>query len=52
MDNVIRAYDVNIAGQLSNERIFFNFTARVNGGGGFDSDGIAVDVDGTLFITR
>jgi sugar lactone lactonase YvrE len=52
VDNVIRAFDVDAAGQVSNSRVFFNFTARVPGGGGFDTDGIKVDIDGTLFITR
>jgi hypothetical protein len=52
VDNIIRAFDVDTAGQLTNSRVFFNFTARVVGGGAFDSDGIKVDIDGTLYITR
>jgi sugar lactone lactonase YvrE len=52
VDNVIRAFDVDTAGQVSNSRVFFNFTARVPLGGTFDTDGIKVDIDGTLFITR
>jgi len=52
VDNVIRAFDVDAAGQLSNSRVFFNFTARVPGGGAFDTDGIKVDIDGTLFVSR
>jgi len=52
VDNVIRAFDVAPSGELSNSRVFFNFTQRVPGGGTFDTDGIKVDIDGTLFVTR
>jgi len=53
VDNVVRAFDVDYyTGQLSNSRVFFNFTLKVPGGGGFDSDGIKVDIDGTLYVSR